>query len=71
MSNVTSKTEKAKQALQTLVDSPEGALQILRLLSRYSSTCSGEEDDEMWEVESKLSNSKVSLRDGRIDNEWL
>ena len=41
-------TEKAQQALRAQIDTPDGAMRILRLLARYSQTLSGDGDDEMW-----------------------
>lgn len=64
-------TGKAQQALRAQIDTPDGAMQILRLLGRYSHTLRGEDDDEMWETNDSLEQMKVSLRDGTIDGERL
>lgn len=62
---------KAQQALRAQIDTPDGAMRILRLLGRYSHTLRGEDDDEMWETNDSLEQMKVSLRDGTIDGEWF
>lgn len=60
---------KAQQALRAQIDTPDGAMRILRLLARYSQTLSGDGDDEMWKTCRDLMDSGVSLEGRNIDGE--
>lgn len=62
-------TGKAQQALRAQIDTPDGAMRILRLLARYSQTLSGDGDDEMCETCRDLMDSGVSLKGRNIDGE--